>query len=126
MEAEAETPISDRVGLRPKEAASHVAFPAAPPLDGRHEFLVELRRRLVRSRSFHVDNHITGSPYKTLVVPKHFAQRALNPVPDNRWTHFSRYGHSQAAMWQAVQHQVQNEVGPVDSICRPVDRQIFP
>jgi hypothetical protein len=98
MEAEAETPISDRVGLRSKEAASHVAFPAAPALDGRHEFLVELRRRRVCSRSFHVDNHITGSPCQILVVPKYFAEGALYPVPDNRWTHLSRYGHSQAAM----------------------------
>ncbi len=72
MEALAETAISDRAGLEPKEAASHVAFPAAPPLDGRHEFLVELRKGRVRSRSFHVDNHITGSPYKILVVPKYF------------------------------------------------------
>ena len=73
MGAETEKPISDRVGLRPKEVLSHASFPAAPLLDGRHEFLVELRGRRVRSRSFHVDNHITGSLYKILVVPKYFA-----------------------------------------------------
>lgn len=126
MGAEAEKPISDRVVLRPQEAASHAAFPAAPPLDGRHEFLMESRKRHVRSRSFHVDNQITGLPYKILVVSKYLAQGALYPVPKNRGTHLSRYGHSEAAMGQSVQHQVEDEVGPVNSICGAVDSQIFP
>ena len=73
MEAKSETPIFDRVGLRSKEAASHAAFLTAPPLNGRYEFLVEIRGRRVRSRFFHVDNHITGSPYEILVVAKYFA-----------------------------------------------------
>ncbi len=68
-----EKPISDTVGSRPKQDASHATFLAAPLLDGRHEFLAETCRRRVRSRSFHVDNHITGSLYKSLVVAKYFA-----------------------------------------------------